>query len=88
MENLTLLRSTKKDREQRLSEEQEEEAAVVRRLNTPEGGRREQLLEEVLRQLQGDGPMERLQSALISLDEKRCEHRFIHTLRRVQRHFF
>lgn len=71
VENLTLLRSTKKDREQRLSEEQEEEAAVVRRLNTPEGGRREQLLEEVLRQLQGDGPMERLQSALISLDEKR-----------------
>lgn len=72
VEKLALLKSTKKDRELRRAAEDAEDADAVRRLSTPEGGRREQLLEEVLRQLQGDGPMERLQSALTSLDEKRC----------------
>lgn len=71
VEKLALLKSTKKDRELRRAAEDAEDADAVRRLSTPEGGRREQLLEEVLRQLQGDGPMERLQSALTSLDEKR-----------------
>ena len=68
VEKLTLVFPTQKDREKRHRAEEKEDAEAVHGLCTPNRGKREQLWEEVLRQLQGDGPMERLYSALQKLD--------------------
>ena len=62
---------TREEKEHRRLAELQEEEELVRGLQTPHAGVREQLLEEVLRQLQGDGPMEMLEERLKKIDWKR-----------------
>jgi len=60
--------TTTEERLSRQLQEKRNEEVMVRGLCTPKAGIREQLLEEILRQLQGDGPMEELQERLARID--------------------
>lgn len=59
---------TLRERGIRRSAVQREEADDVARLRTPEFGAKEQVVEEVLRQLQGHGPLEQLRESLQAVD--------------------
>ncbi|KAJ1490386.1 hypothetical protein T484DRAFT_3341934 [Baffinella frigidus] len=87
---------TMRDRDLRTTNRIREESGEVSRLRTPDIGAKEQVIEEVLRQLQGSGPLEQLKDSLRALDREKtgmvaaedfkrlCEANFSFAERHVQ----
>mmetsp|Transcript_58877 Transcript_58877/g.139094 ORF Transcript_58877/g.139094 Transcript_58877/m.139094 type:complete len:310 (-) Transcript_58877:170-1099(-) len=85
-----------KETERRVLQMVNEEEDEVARLRTPGNAAKEQVIEEVLRQMRGSGPLEELSEALRTLDAKRtglvtaedfrrvCQANFTFTERHVQ----